>query len=82
MSRLGLGYEDLKKINPRLIYCAVTGYGQQGVYKNRAGHDLNYLAIAGILDYTGRKTQAQCHCPFRLLILQVVYMQSQAFWRR
>lgn len=54
MSRLGVGYEELRAINPKLIYCAVTGYGQNGVYKNRAGHDLNYLAIAGILDYTGR----------------------------
>ncbi len=65
MSRLGLGYEDLKKINPRLIYCAVTGYGQQGVYKNRAGHDLNYLAIAGILDYTGRKNTGPIPLPIQ-----------------
>ena len=65
MARLGLGYEDLKKINPRLIYCAVTGYGQQGAYKNRAGHDLNYLAIAGILDYTGRKTTGPMPLPIQ-----------------
>lgn len=55
MSRLGIGYEELKAINPGLIYCAITGYGQNGVFRNRAGHDLNYLAIAGILDYTGRQ---------------------------
>jgi alpha-methylacyl-CoA racemase len=65
MSRLGIGYEDLKQINPRLIYCAVTGYGQQGVYKNRAGHDLNYLAIAGILDYTGRKETGPMPLPIQ-----------------
>jgi len=65
MSRLGIGYEQLKAINPRLIYCAVTGYGQQGVYKNRAGHDLNYLAIAGILDYTGRKESGPVPLPIQ-----------------
>ena len=65
MSRLGLGYEDLKAINPKLIYCAVTGYGQQGAYKNRAGHDLNYLAIAGILDYTGRQETGPLPLPIQ-----------------
>lgn len=55
MDRLGVGYEALKQINPRLIYCAITGYGQTGPYKDRAGHDLNYLAIAGVLAYNGRK---------------------------
>lgn len=63
MSRLGIGYDELKLINPRLIYCAVTGYGQKGAYKNRAGHDLNYLAIAGILDYTGRKNAGPMPLP-------------------
>ena len=37
MSRLGIGFEELKAINPKLIYCAITGYGQNGVYRNRAG---------------------------------------------
>lgn len=55
MDRLGVGYEALKAINPRLIYCAITGYGQTGPYKDRAGHDMNYLAIAGVLGYNGRK---------------------------
>ncbi len=41
MDRLGVGYEDLKAINPRLIYCSITGYGQTGPYKDRAGHDMN-----------------------------------------
>ncbi len=58
MDRLGLGYEALKAINPKIIYCAITGYGQTGPYKNRAGHDLNYLAIAGISSYSSRKEQA------------------------
>ena len=55
MERLGVGYEALKAINPKLIYCAITGYGQTGPYKDRAGHDMNYLAIAGVLGYNGRK---------------------------
>jgi crotonobetainyl-CoA:carnitine CoA-transferase CaiB-like acyl-CoA transferase len=55
MDRLGVGYEALKAVNPRLIYCAITGYGQTGPYKDRAGHDMNYLAIAGVLSYNGRK---------------------------
>ncbi|WP_095078440.1 CaiB/BaiF CoA-transferase family protein [Pseudomonas sp. Irchel s3h17] len=55
MERLGLGYEALKAINPRLIYVSITGYGQTGPYKDRAGHDINYLALAGVASYTGRK---------------------------
>ena len=58
MNRLGIGYEALKAINPKIIYCAITGYGQTGPYKDRAGHDLNYLAIAGISSYSKRKEQA------------------------
>ncbi|APC18032.1 carnitine dehydratase [Pseudomonas frederiksbergensis] len=55
MERLGLGYEVLKAINPRLIYVSITGYGQTGPYKDRAGHDINYLALAGVASYTGRE---------------------------
>lgn len=55
MDRLGVGYEALRAINPRLIYCSITGYGQDGPYRDRAGHDLNYLAIAGITSYNGRQ---------------------------
>ena len=54
MERLGLGYEALKTINPRLIYVSITGYGQTGPYKDRAGHDINYLALAGLASHTGR----------------------------
>lgn len=49
MDRLGLGWNQLKDINPRLIYCSLTGYGQNGPYKELPGHDLNYLAITGAL---------------------------------
>lgn len=54
MDRLGLGYDQLKAINPRLIYCAITGYGQTGPYRDRAGHDLNYLSLAGVASYSRR----------------------------
>ncbi|UMZ10402.1 CoA transferase [Pseudomonas sp. MPFS] len=57
MERLGLGYEALKAINPRLIYVSITGYGQTGPYKDRAGHDINYLALAGLASQTGRRDQ-------------------------
>ncbi|MHA6493944.1 CaiB/BaiF CoA transferase family protein [Pseudomonas borbori] len=55
MDKLGVGYEALKAINPRLIYVSITGYGQTGPYRDRAGHDINYLALAGIASYTGRR---------------------------
>ncbi len=54
MERLGLGYQDLKEINPRLIYCAISGYGQDGPYKLVAGHDLNYMGIIGALPLFGK----------------------------
>lgn len=55
MERLGLGYETLKHVNPNIIYCSITGYGQTGPYRDRPGHDNNYLSIAGTLDYSRRK---------------------------
>ncbi|MGI6647532.1 MAG: CaiB/BaiF CoA transferase family protein [Bacillota bacterium] len=55
MRRMGLGYDDLKQINPRLIYCSLTGFGQDGPYRDRAAHDLNFLSISGILDLLGEK---------------------------
>ncbi|HEY9119210.1 MAG TPA: CaiB/BaiF CoA-transferase family protein, partial [Marinobacter sp.] len=55
MDRLGIGYETLKSINPNIIYCAITGYGQTGPYKDRAGHDINYLSLAGVSSHCGRK---------------------------
>lgn len=55
MARLGLGYETLRAINPRLIYVAITGYGQTGPYRDRAGHDINYLALSGMMSHSGRR---------------------------
>jgi alpha-methylacyl-CoA racemase len=53
MERLGLGYETLARANPRLIYYALSGYGPGGPYRERAGHDLNYQGLSGLLDLTG-----------------------------
>jgi alpha-methylacyl-CoA racemase len=55
MDRLGLGYHRLREINPGLIYCSITGYGQTGPYRDRAGHDNNYLSISGVNGYSGRE---------------------------
>jgi crotonobetainyl-CoA:carnitine CoA-transferase CaiB-like acyl-CoA transferase len=49
MERLGLGYEAVKAINPRVIYCSITGYGQTGPRAQEAGHDINYQAVTGLL---------------------------------
>jgi crotonobetainyl-CoA:carnitine CoA-transferase CaiB-like acyl-CoA transferase len=55
MDRLGLGYERLAEENPALVYCAITGYGQDGPYRDRSGHDMNYLGLIGLLGLTGEK---------------------------
>ncbi|MBM7691686.1 crotonobetainyl-CoA:carnitine CoA-transferase CaiB-like acyl-CoA transferase [Peribacillus deserti] len=55
MERLGLDYETLKQANPKIIYCSLTGYGQTGPYRQRAGHDNNYLSIAGVAGYSARE---------------------------
>jgi len=54
MEKLGIGYETLKSENPRLIYCSITGYGREGLRARRAGHDINYLAVSGVLSYSGK----------------------------
>ena len=54
MDRLGLSHESLRRINPRLIFCAISGYGQTGPWRLRPGHDLNYLAEAGALQLFGK----------------------------
>jgi len=53
MTKMGLGYESLNAINKRIIYCAITGYGWTGPLKDAAGHDLNYLNLAGVTGMTG-----------------------------
>ena len=53
MARLGVGYEALSEANPQLVYCAITGYGQDGPYRDLVGHDINYLGYGGVLSMTG-----------------------------
>lgn len=55
MKKLGLDYNTLKEINPRIIYCSLTGYGQTGPLSMRSGHDINYLSRSGIISYSGKK---------------------------
>ena len=55
LDRLGVGYERLREENPRVIYCAITGYGQDGPYRDRSGHDMNYLGLIGLLGLTGEQ---------------------------
>jgi alpha-methylacyl-CoA racemase len=50
MARLGLGYDDVRKLNARLIYCSISGYGQTGPREQEAGHDINYIGNTGLLD--------------------------------
>jgi crotonobetainyl-CoA:carnitine CoA-transferase CaiB-like acyl-CoA transferase len=58
MDRLGLGWNVLREINPRLVMCAITGYGQTGPWAQRAGHDLNYMAVAGALSLNARRGES------------------------
>jgi len=53
LERLGVGYERLREQSPGLVYCAITGYGQDGPARDRSGHDINYLGLGGLLGLTG-----------------------------
>jgi len=53
MDKLGIGYDALAELNPRLVFCSISGYGQDGPYAQRAGHDINYIGYAGVLDQIG-----------------------------
>jgi len=52
---LGVDYESVRKANPKIIYCSISGYGQNGPFRDRVGHDANYLSYAGVLDLMGEK---------------------------
>jgi crotonobetainyl-CoA:carnitine CoA-transferase CaiB-like acyl-CoA transferase len=53
LDRLGVGYEAMRAVNPGIVYCAITGYGQDGPNRDRSGHDMNYLGLIGLLGLTG-----------------------------
>jgi len=53
VDKLGIGYGVVKELNPRIVYCSISGYGQTGPWRERAGHDINYIATAGVLDQIG-----------------------------
>jgi crotonobetainyl-CoA:carnitine CoA-transferase CaiB-like acyl-CoA transferase len=58
LDRLGVGYERMREVNPGIVYCAISGYGQDGPMRERAGHDMNYLALMGLLGLTGERDGA------------------------
>ncbi|MBE2258502.1 MAG: CoA transferase [Rhodobacteraceae bacterium] len=53
VDKLGVGHAAVSSLNPRIVYCSISGYGQDGPYRDRAGHDLNYLGYSGLLDQIG-----------------------------
>jgi alpha-methylacyl-CoA racemase len=55
LDRLGVGYERMREENPRIVYCAISGYGQTGPLRDRSGHDLNYLGLIGLLALSGER---------------------------
>ncbi|PIU66209.1 MAG: formyl-CoA transferase [Armatimonadetes bacterium CG07_land_8_20_14_0_80_40_9] len=55
VNKLGISYEEIKRVNPKIIYCSLSGFGQDGPYRERVGHDINYIGIGGILSITGEK---------------------------
>lgn len=67
MDRLGAGYETLRKNNPRLVYCSLSGFGQNGPYKDYPGHDLNYLSLAGVLSLIGGRASDKPTIPLNLV---------------
>jgi len=56
-TRLKIDFPTLKEINNGLVYCSISGYGQDGPYRTRVGHDINYIALSGLLSLTGKKDQ-------------------------
>lgn len=67
MDRLGVGYEKLSEINPRLVYCSISGYGQDGPYASMAGHDINYISFAAALGLFGHSEEESPAIPLNLI---------------
>jgi alpha-methylacyl-CoA racemase len=61
LDRLGVGYERMREVNPGIVYCAITGYGQYGPKRDAAGHDMNYLGLVGLLGLTGERDEVGGH---------------------
>lgn len=76
LARLGLGIETLHARNPRLVVCSISGYGQEGPYRDRAGHDLNYVSLAGVLGLSGSGVEAPPHP----LPIQLADLAAGALW--
>ncbi len=55
LDRLGVGYERMREVNPGIVYCAISGYGQTGPKREASGHDMNYLGLVGLLGLTGER---------------------------
>tara|TARA_B100000315_G_scaffold251902_1_gene287588 strand:+ start:2466 stop:3620 length:1155 start_codon:yes stop_codon:yes gene_type:complete len=67
MDRLGAGYQKVRELNPRLVYCSISGYGQDGPYKSLAGHDINYISLAGALGLIGHSEEEEPAIPLNLV---------------
>ena len=67
VDRLGVGYEQVKAVNPRAVYCSVSGYGQTGPYSQMAGHDINYISFAGALGLIGDLPDGKPVIPLNLI---------------
>ena len=67
VDRLGVGYRQVKEINPRAVYCSVSGYGQTGPYSQMAGHDINYISFAGALGLIGDSPDGKPVIPLNLI---------------
>ena len=76
LDRLGLGLATLHEKNPKLVVCSITGYGQDGPYRERAGHDLNYVGLAGVLGLSGAGPDAPPHP----LPIQLADLAAGALW--
>ena len=71
------GPEVVTKENPRLVYARLTGFGQSGPYKDMAGHDINYLALSGVLNSLGRKNENPL-APRNIMMVFTIVLQSQS----
>ena len=67
VDRLGVGYQQVREINPRAVYCSVSGYGQTGPYSQMAGHDINYISFAGALGLIGDSAEDKPAIPLNLI---------------